>query len=39
MNNQHDAPNTTEVLTKWTKTTWKTLEETIRQGQNRLIEA
>ena len=27
---QQDAKNNVELQTKWTKTTWKTLEETIR---------
>ena len=31
--------NNAELYTKWTKTTWKTFEETIRRGWNRSIKA
>jgi hypothetical protein len=34
---QQDAKNNAELETKWVKKTWKTFEETIRQGQNRSI--
>ena len=34
---QHDAKNGAELQTKWTKTTWKTFQETIRQNRNRFI--
>jgi len=30
MNNKQDAKNNAEIQTEWTKTTWKTFEETIR---------
>jgi hypothetical protein len=36
---QQDAKNNSELQTKWTKTTWKTIEQTIRQGRNRSIKA
>jgi hypothetical protein len=34
---KQDAKNNAELQTKWTKTTLKTLEETIRWGRNRSI--
>jgi hypothetical protein len=30
---QQDAKNNVELQTEWTKTTWKTFEQTIRRGQ------
>ena len=36
---QQDAKNNAELQTKWTKTTWKTFEGTIRRGRNRSIKA
>ena len=35
-NKQKDAKNNTELLTKLTKTTWKTFEETIRRGPKQV---
>jgi len=34
---QQDAKNNTELETKWTKTAWKNLEETIRRVRNRSV--
>jgi len=36
---QQDAKNNAELQTKWTKTTWKTFEGTVRRDRNRSIEA
>jgi hypothetical protein len=36
---QEDAKNIAELWTKWTKTTWKTFEKTIRRGRNRHLKA
>jgi len=36
---QQDAKNNAELLTKWTKTTSKTCEEYIRRSRNRSIMA
>ena len=36
---QQDAENNTEVWTKWTKTTSKPFEETIRRARNKSIKA
>jgi len=36
---QQDAKTNAELCTKWTKTTWKAFQETIRRGRNRSIEA
>jgi rubrerythrin len=36
---QQDVKNNVKLQTKWTKTTWKTFEETIRRGRNRSIKA
>jgi hypothetical protein len=30
---QQDAKNNVELLAEWTKTSWKTFEETIRRGK------
>ena len=38
-NGRQDAKNNAELQTKWTKTTWKTFEETIRRSRNRSIRA
>jgi len=36
---QQDAKNNAELLTKGTKTAWKTFEEIIRRGRNWYIKA
>jgi phosphoribosylaminoimidazole-succinocarboxamide synthase len=36
---QQDYHNNAELYAKWTKTTWKTFEETIRRGRNRSTKA
>ena len=36
---QQDAKNNAELQTKWTKTTWKDFEKTVRRGRNRSIKA
>jgi hypothetical protein len=36
---QQNAKNNTDVWTKWTKTTWKTFEDTIRWGRNNSTKA
>ena len=36
---EQDAENNAELETKWTKTSLKTFEETIRRGRNRSITA
>jgi len=36
---QQAAKNNYELQIKWTKTTWKSFEETIRRGRNRSIKA
>jgi len=36
---QQGAKNNAELWTKWTKTTWKTFQETVRRGRNRSIKA
>jgi len=33
---QQDAKNNAELETKWTKTTWKTPEETIRRDRKKV---
>ena len=33
---QQDAKNNVELQTKWTKTTWKTFEETMRRGRKKV---
>jgi len=34
---KQDAKSNAELQAKWTKTTWKIFEETIRRGRNRSI--
>ena len=36
---QQDAKNNAEMQAEWTKTTWKTFEETVRLCRNRSVEA
>jgi hypothetical protein len=36
---QQDDKNNAELYTEWTKTSWKTFEETIRRGRYRSIKA
>jgi len=36
---RQNAKNNAELRTKRTKTTWKTIEESIRRGRNRSIKA
>jgi len=38
-NEKQDVINNAKLWTKWTKTTWKTFEETIRRGRIRSIKA
>ena len=38
MNNNRMSKNA-ELWTQWTKTTWKTFEETVRRGRSRSIKA
>jgi hypothetical protein len=37
--NTTGCQNNAELYTKWTKTIWKTFEETIRRGRNRSLKA
>jgi len=36
---QQHAKNSAEVETTWTKTTWKTVEQTIGRGRNGSVKA
>jgi hypothetical protein len=36
---QQGTENNSELYTRWTKTTWKNFEETLRRGRNRSINA
>jgi len=38
-NEQQDARSNADLLIKWMKTTWKNLEEIVRQSQSRSLKA